>query len=334
VSTSSIWRQIQRQNFTRLDALATFLELSSEQRSLLLEDRSDFPMNLPLRLAQKITKQTLDDPILRQFVPQIHEREIPADFTADPVGDLSSRRCPKLLHKYHGRALLLATSACAMHCRYCFRQNFPYESSSSDFSEELHAIKSDATIQEIILSGGDPLSLSNNSLQSLLTSLADIPHLRRVRFHTRFPIGIPERIDDELIELLSTHPQQIIFVLHINHPREIDPDVLRALNRIQRQGIPVLCQSVLLKGVNDDEETMLSLCEKLINAGILPYYLHLLDRVNGSAHFEVSKERGCQLISYLQNHLSGYGIPKLAQEIAGEPGKTIIYLHSLDSLQT
>lgn len=323
MSILPIWRKIQRQNFTHLDALASFLELSPQQHFALL-DRADFPINLPMRLAQKITKQTLDDPILRQFVPRIEELSSSTEFSNDPVGDLASRRCPKLLHKYHGRALMLTSSACAMHCRYCFRQNFPYKALSYDFSEELRAIASDPSIHEIILSGGDPLSLSNDSLASLFSSLASIPHLRRLRFHTRFPIGIPERIEDGLIDLLSKHPQQIIFVLHINHAREIDADILVALSKIRRLGIPIFCQSVLLKGVNDDEETLLNLCETLIDAAIVPYYLHLLDRVKGSAHFEVSKERGRQLIAYLRHHLPGFAVPKLAHEVAGEPGKTII----------
>jgi EF-P beta-lysylation protein EpmB len=324
VNPPFLWRQIQRQNFRRLDLLADFLELSSEQRSHLL-DRLDFSLNLPRRLAQKIAKQTLDDPIFRQFVPLLDEMNSPSGFSLDPVGDLPSCCCPKLLHKYYGRALLLTTGGCAMHCRYCFRQNFPYVSPTSGFTEEIQAIESDPTIQEIVLSGGDPLSLSNASLGSLLASLARIPHLRRVRFHTRFPIGIPERLDDEFIQILSTHPQQIIFVLHVNHPREIDADILNALRPLQRLGIPILCQTVLLKGVNDDEETLLALCEKLINAAILPYYLHLLDRVKGSAHFDVPEHRGCQLIQYLHTRLSGYGVPKLVRETAGEPGKTVIF---------
>lgn len=319
------WRQIQRNNFSRIELLADFLELTSSQRLQLL-GRPAFPLNLPLRLAQKIEKQTLDDPILRQFVPQMDELRSPNHFTVDPLHEEAARRCPKLLHKYHGRALLLTSSACAMHCRYCFRQNFSYDVESNHFHAELKTIESDTTIHEIILSGGDPLSLSNESLQSLLSLLARLPHLRRLRFHTRFPIGIPERIDDELIAILSQHPQQIFFVLHINHPREIDSDLIHVLNRLKRLGIPLLCHTVLLKGVNDDEQTLLTLCEQLIDAGILPYYLFLLDPVKGSAHFDVSMERGQELISYLQCRLSGLGVPKLAREDVDRPGKTIIPL--------
>ncbi len=318
-----VWRQIQRQNFTRLDQLASFLELSDSERSQLL-DRSNFPLNLPVRLAGKIAKRTLDDPILRQFIPHQDELKSSDEYFSDPVGDRSALLAPKLLQKYRGRALLLASSACAMHCRFCFRQNFPYETAQPDYSEELQIIAADPTIHEIILSGGDPLSLSNESLQSLFASLAAIPHVRRLRFHTRFPVGIPERIDEGFLSLLKSHTQQIILIVHINHPLEIDADLLAAFRPIQRLGIPILSQSVLLKGVNDDESILLTLCETLTNAGILPYYLHLLDRVSGSAHFEVSAERGKELIDYLQGHLSGYGVPRFVREIAGCLSKTNI----------
>lgn len=317
------WRQIQRKNFTRLDQLAAFLELSDAQKEQLWE-RPRFALNLPLRLAEKIKKRTLDDPILRQFVPLQSERISPPEFKADPVGDLSARKCQKLLHKYEGRALLMPTKACAMHCRYCFRQNFPYETVEIGCEKEIEAIGADKSLREIILSGGDPLSLSNESMRSLFSSLAACTHLKRIRFHTRFPIGIPERIDSELLSLFSAHPQQIVFIIHTNHPKELDPDVLAALRSIGKLGIPLLNQSVLLKGVNDEEETLLSLCQALVDAGILPYYLHLLDRVEGSAHFEVSVERGRELISYLQSRLSGYGVPRLVREEAGMSGKTFL----------
>lgn len=317
------WRQIQRKNFTRLNELADFLELSDAQKKELWE-RPRFVLNLPIRLAQKMEKGTLDDPILRQFVPLQAERVSPPGFKVDPVEDLAMRKCQKLLHKYEGRALLLATGACAMHCRYCFRQNFPYETAESGFEEELKTIRADTSVKEIILSGGDPLSLSNETLQSLFASLAECKHVSRIRFHTRFPIGIPERIDSGFLALLKNHPQQIIFIIHSNHPRELDSDVVNALRMIGKLGIPLLNQSVLLRGVNDKEETLLALCQTLIDAGILPYYLHVLDRVEGSAHFEVSAERGKELIDFLQKNLSGYGIPRLAREDAGMPGKTLL----------
>ncbi len=318
-----LWRQIQRKNFTRLDQLAAFLNLTEAQKQELW-GQPRFVLNLPLRLAQKIEKGTLDDPILRQFVPLQKERHSPPEFKLDPVGDLTARKCQKLLHKYEGRALLMPTQACAMHCRYCFRQHFPYEKESG-CEDELKLIQEDSSLTEIILSGGDPLSLSNEAMQSLFASLARCKHLKRIRFHTRFPIGIPERIDSGLLTLFKDHPQQIVFVIHSNHPRELDADVLSALQSIGKLGIPLLNQSVLLKGVNDQEETQLALCQTLVDSGILPYYLHLLDRVEGSSHFEVSEKRGLELIAYLQKRLAGYGVPRLAREEAGKPSKTLIY---------
>lgn len=315
-----LWRQIQRQNFTRLDALADFLELTPEQRSHLLP-KSKFPLNLPLRLAQKIEKGALNDPIFKQFVPHCDETISTPGFCSDPLHDQSYRQQPNLLSKYSGRSLLIASNACAMHCRYCFRKNFPYESTENLFSDELAALANDPTISEIVLSGGDPLSLSNESLSRLFQRLAKIPHLRRIRIHSRFPIGIPERIDEELLELFHRQPQQIIFVIHVNHPRELDSDILKALRSIS---IPVLSQSVLLHGVNDDESTLLSLYESLIDAGIIPYYLHLFDKIDGCAHFEVSAERGRQLIQFLQSRLPGYGVPRFVQEVPGKPCKTYI----------
>jgi len=317
------WRQIQRGNFTRLEPLAEFLELEALARTQLLA-APRFPLNLPKRLADKIEKNRLDDPILRQFVPLVDETHSQPGFTADPVQDQTFRAAPKLLHKYHGRALLLATSGCAMHCRYCFRQNFPYETTDRSFDAEIAYLASNPTLTEVILSGGDPLSLSDPALASLFTSLHAIPHLRRIRFHTRFPIGIPERINTSFLSLLATSPQQIYFIIHSNHPRELDPDVISALKKIQTLGIPVLNQSVLLKGVNDDEETLLALCTALVDAGITPYYLHQLDPVAGAAHFDVSDEKATSLLRHVQENLSGFGVPRLVREEPNRLSKSLI----------
>ena len=318
-----LWRQIQKQNFTRLADLAAFLQWTEPQRAQFIE-RPRFALNLPRRLAEKIAKSTLDDPLLRQFVPSKLELNSASQEAQDPVGDLCSQKSAKLLHKYEGRALLVATSACAMHCRYCFRQNFPYETQKAAFDTELKCLSEDTSIHECILSGGDPLSLSNDTLQALMKSLDQIPHIKRIRFHTRFPIGIPERLDMGFLEILAKSSKQIFFVIHSNHARELDADILTSLANVKRLGIPLLCQSVLLKGVNDDECTLLTLCKTLIDQGILPYYLHLLDPVSGSAHFDVPLERGRELIAHLQAHLSGYGVPRLVREIAGEPSKTFM----------
>lgn len=264
-----VWRQIQKNNFTSIAKLAGFLQLTPESREQLLESPR-FVLNLPLRLAQKIEKNNLDDPIFRQFVPLKLELNTHPGYLADPVCDQAFRKGKTLLHKYKGRALWLTSSACAMHCRYCFRQNFPYESALTDFAEELAYLKDNTDIQEIILSGGDPLSLSNPKLQEVLLAIEAIPHIQRIRFHTRFPIGIPERIDEEFLALLAQIKKQIVFIIHSNHPRELDEDVLGALRKIGKLGITLLNQSVLLKGVNDEENTFLELCQILVNGGILP----------------------------------------------------------------
>lgn len=321
--TIPLWRQIQKNNFTRIPPLLDFLELSEDLRKKIAA-RPHFVLNLPMRLAAKIEKNRLDDPLLRQFVPLEEELLPTPGFVSDPVEDKNFQKTKKLLHKYEGRALLLSTSACAMHCRYCFRQNFPYEVEEKNFDREFDYLKKDPTISEIILSGGDPLSLKDETLTHLFSSLNSIEHLKRIRFHTRFPIGIPERIDNSFLKLLASSPKQIFFIVHVNHPRELDPEVIAALKKIGNLGIPVLNQSTLLKGVNDDERTLLALSEALLNGGVIPYYLHALDPVTGAAHFAVSEERGPQLIRYVQANLSGFGVPRLAREEPGKTSKTFI----------
>lgn len=317
------WRQIQRENFTSLGKLCDFLNLDLTQREKLIE-KSSFPLNLPKRLAEKITKGTLDDPILKQFVPFKEELQHHPEFLKDPVGDCQAQVTSKALHKYQGRMLLTTTGACAMHCRYCFRKNFDYAPFSEGYEAELTYIRNDKSLREVILSGGDPLSLSNQVLGNLLEQISHIPHIKRIRFHTRFPIGIPERIDDEFLTLLKNSPLQICFVIHCNHPNELDAEILNALKRIQCLGIPVLNQSVLLKGINDSVSLLQELCEGLVDHGILPYYLHQLDRVQGSSHFEVPEEEGKSLISELQKRLSGYALPRYAKEIPQAASKILI----------
>ena len=319
----SLWRQIQKKNFTKIEPLLNYLELSSSLREKILL-RPRFPLNLPRRLADKIEKNCLEDPILRQFVPLEKEMTSTPGFVLDPVQDRTFSKTKKLLHKYQGRALLITTSACVMNCRFCFRQNFPYETSTASFEEEITHIKNDPSIEEIILSGGDPLSLSQETLTDLFNELDQIAHLQRIRFHTRFPLGIPERIDEPFCRLLASSKKQIFFIIHSNHPREIDLDVAAALKKIQKLGIPVLNQSVLLKGVNDDEKTLLELSKALVNAGIVPYYLHQLDPVAGSAHFNLPPSRGIELIAYLQKNISGYGVPRLVREEPGHASKTFL----------
>jgi EF-P beta-lysylation protein EpmB len=316
-----LWSQILKTNFFQLEKLADFLCLSPEQKSS-IEPKPRFRLNLPLRLASKIRKADLNDPILKQFLPTREESNTLESFVDDPVGDLSFCHTPKMLQKYHGRVLLICTNACAMHCRFCFRQNYPYETVESSFDQELKIIEADSSLQEVILSGGDPLSLSDETLGSLFQRLNAIPHVRRVRFHTRFPMGIPERIDAEFLNVLKSLDKQVWFIIHSNHPAEFDQDVWASLKSISKLGIPILNQSVLLQGVNDNIDTMKELCEQLVDHGITPYYLHQLDRVKGTSHFEVAKEKGSWLVEELRKQLSGYAVPLYVAEIQGEPSKT------------
>ena len=319
-----LWRRVQRENFTRIEPLLDFLELSADQRREIFFDPK-FILNVPRRLAAKMEKNTLDDPILRQFVPLNEEKTPAPGFVLDPVKDQTFCKTEKILHKYRSRALLLTTGACAMHCRYCFRQNFPYETEIAGFEKEIAYLEGDPSIHEVILSGGDPLSLSDLSLSLLLNALERIPHIKRIRFHTRFPLGIPERIDDSFLKLLAASSRQIFFVIHCNHPKELDSDVISHLRKIQKLGIPILNQSVLLKGVNDEEKVLLELSETLISHGMVPYYLHQLDLVQGSSHFRVPEERAVELVQYLQQNLSGFAVPRLAREEPGKLSKTFIY---------
>lgn len=320
---SSSWRSIQKQNFSNVEKLAQFLKLNNTQLSE-IEYNSAFTLNLPIRLAQKIEKGTLIDPILKQFVPLKKESIIHPDYIPDPVLELDCKKSQKLLQKYDGRALIVTTSACAMHCRFCFRRNFPYETEIPSFENELTYIRKDPSISEVLLSGGDPLSLHDRTLGQLLGALDEISHVRRVRFHTRFPIGIPERIDDNFLSLLKNFSKQIWFVIHINHPRELDADICQYLKEIQKLGIPILSQTVLLDGVNNSLDVLQELFETLIDRGITPYYLHKLDKVQGASHFEVSVDTGKSLIEELTKRLPGYALPRYVEEIPHMPSKTTL----------
>lgn len=316
-----LWRSLLRQNFTKLLDLSSFLELTSEQIDL-IDAKAKFSLNLPRRLAEKIAKSSIDDPLFLQFVPLKKELIIDPEFTLDPVQDATFQLGDKLLQKYEARALMIATSACAMHCRFCFRKNFDYQTEDKTFEQELELIRGDPSLEEIILSGGDPLSLTDEVLGNLLENLSKIAHVRRIRFHTRFVMGIPERVDASFLQLLRDCPKQIWFVNHANHINEFDDDIWHALKSIASLGIPILNQTVLLQGVNDTQEALRELCQGLIDHGITPYYLHQLDEVQGSSHFKVAQDKGHELIKSLMNSLPGYAVPKYVQEIPNRPSKT------------
>lgn len=324
------WQAILRSSFKSLDALADFLQLTSLQRQQLCSGSSsemkEFPLLVPRRLAEKMEKGTLHDPLLRQFVPLIEEQLHVEHFGTDPVGEQKGCVSSRLLHKYAGRALLVCTSACAMHCRYCFRRHYPYEKEKKEnWSKELAQLAADPSICEVILSGGDPFSLSDRALIELFSALDAIPHLKRLRFHTRFLIGIPERVTSTLCAALRSMRLQVWCVVHCNHPRELDSDVEHALKQLRHEGVFLLNQSVLLRGVNDSVDVLHALSERLLDIGVLPYYLHQLDRVQGAGHYEVPEEEGRALVSALHARLSGYGVPRYVREEEGMPGKTPLF---------
>ena len=320
----AVWRTKLRENFTSWKALQEFLQLPQESHEQVLV-QSYFPLNLPKRLAEKIEKGKIDDPLLLQFLPQKKEEEKISGFVAQPVEDEAFQRTPRLLQKYASRNLLVMTAACAMNCRFCFRKNYPYpKTEKTGFTDEISIIEKDSSIEEVILSGGDPLSLSNETLLELVVRLNAIPHVKRLRIHTRFSIGIPERIDEGFIDLLQAFKGVVYFVLHTNHPKEWDNEVEEAHTRLRKAGIVLLCQTVLLKGINDSVDTLYALFQRLINIGIISYYLHQLDRIEGGAHFEVDREVGKEIIRKLRVRLPGYGIPTYVEEIPHESGKTPI----------
>jgi EF-P beta-lysylation protein EpmB len=243
------------------------------------------------------------------------------------LAEAEAMRAPGLLHKYHGRALLITTGACAVHCRYCFRREFPYDSTHTQgprWQAALEQLAADRSIEELILSGGDPLSLTTPRLAQLTDSLRALPHIRRLRLHTRTPVVLPERVDDALIGWIDALPWPCVIVLHSNHAHEIDAAVRTAAARLRATGATLLNQSVLLAGVNDSVAALEALSQSLWSAGVLPYYLHLLDRVRGAAHFEVGEAQARELMAALAARLPGYLVPRLAREVPGAAAKTVL----------
>lgn len=284
-----------------------------------------FPLRIPRGFVARMTKGDPDDPLLRQVLPLAAELAATPGFVADPVGDQAVQAMPGVLHKYHGRALLIVTGACAVHCRYCFRREYPYAQAyagADEWRPALAYLAGDPSIREVILSGGDPLSVSNRRLGALLAALDRIPHLERLRFHSRQPIVLPERVDDSLVDLLAGTRLQPVLVVHANHPREMDETVRAALARLAAAGITLLNQSVLLRGVNDSTAVLAELSETLFTARVLPYYLHLLDPVRGAAHFDVNEIEASAIMKSLRQRLPGYLMPRLVRERPGQPAKT------------
>lgn len=284
-----------------------------------------FPVFVPLEFLSRMRPGDADDPLLLQVLPRAQESESTIGFSRDPVGDSAVEVAPGLLHKYEGRVLFILSGACAIHCRYCFRRHYPYGTAPKSIEQWLPAleyIRRDPSIHEVILSGGDPLTVADQQLSALVRMLDEIPHLSRLRIHTRLPVVIPQRVDDQMCTWLSESRLSKWLVLHMNHANELDDALKQAIRRVQKTGTVVLNQSVLLNGINDSVDTLQELCNALIDCGVLPYYLHQLDRVVGASHFEVEPDKGIALIAELASRLPGYGVPKYVSEIAGEPCKT------------
>jgi len=322
------WQQALASAIRTPEALLAALDLSTEQLPPIFNGGDKFPLRVPLSFVSRMKKGDPNDPLLRQVLPLDEENDFSHGYLTDPVGDLNASEAPGLLHKYHGRALMITTGACAVHCRYCFRRHFPYSeqnAASNEWDESIRHITQDSSINEVILSGGDPLALSDQRLATLLQRLANIPHLKRLRIHTRLPVVIPQRVTDSLLTLLTECRLTSVFVIHANHANEIDAELHQALKRLKTiPDITLLNQSVLLRGVNDNSQTLISLSEALFDSGITPYYLHLLDKAQGTAHFNVSTTRAIALLKEVQAHLPGYLVPRLAREEPGASAKTLI----------
>jgi len=286
-----------------------------------------FPLRVPRGFVARMRSGDGRDPLLLQVLPLRAEDDDVAGFTTNPVGELGLVRGDGLLSKYHGRALVVATGACAIHCRYCFRRHFPYGDGVSDGGDDsaaVAAIARDASLEEVILSGGDPLMLPDSRLAAMAERIAAVPHIRRLRIHTRIPVVLPERVDEALVAWLGRCPLPVAVVIHANHPNEIDDAAARAFGALAAAGASLLNQSVLLGGVNDSVEALAGLSARLFEYGVLPYYLHLLDRVAGAAHFEVAEDRAVEIMRGLQAMLPGYLVPKLVREVEGAPSKVLI----------
>lgn len=319
----SDWRELWR------DAITDPLELLQavglgERTDLLPPDDAGFALRVPRGFVGRMRRGDPFDPLLLQVLPQRAEHDQADGYTIDAVGDLAAKAGHGVLHKYDGRALLIASGSCAVNCRYCFRRHFPYGeeiAAASHWREALAQLRADPSIREVILSGGDPLALATHKLEELTRGLAELPQVIRLRIHTRLPVVLPERIDDAFVAWLAQLPLQKVVVLHANHANELDAGVDAACARLREAGASLLNQSVLLRRVNDDADTLADLSERLFAAGVLPYYLHQLDRVQGTAHFEVSDDTALQLQQALRSRLPGYLVPRLVREVAGDAAK-------------
>jgi EF-P beta-lysylation protein EpmB len=321
--TAPDWRELWRDAITDAGELLQAVDLSHLAGRLPPGD-AGFALRVPRGFVARMRPGDAQDPLLLQVLPQLAELDRVPGFGTDAVGDLAAREAQGVLHKYHGRALLIASGSCAVNCRYCFRRHFPYGeeiAAAGQWRQALAHLKADPSISELILSGGDPLALATPKLEELGRGLAALPQVTRLRIHTRLPVVLPERIDAPFLAWLEALPLQKVVVLHANHANELDAGVDAACAALRQAGATLLNQSVLLRGINDRVETLEALSERLFAASVLPYYLHQLDRVQGAAHFEVDDERALALVEGMRGRLPGYLVPRLVREVAGDASK-------------
>ncbi|WP_281647690.1 EF-P beta-lysylation protein EpmB [Parendozoicomonas sp. Alg238-R29] len=321
------WQKILSQSVTNPEELLKILGLNTDLLPGAIAGHQQFQVRVPHTYIARIEHGNSEDPLLRQVLPLGVELDNVAGFSTDPLGEQPKNSHRGILHKYNSRLILMPGQLCGINCRFCFRRHFPYEDNKLNKEEWQSAfdyIGNDTSLSEIILSGGDPLSQNDLRLAWIVEELAKIPHLKRLRVHTRMPIVIPQRVTDEMLSWLTGTRLQPIVVVHCNHPNEIDEDVVKAMNNMSSKGVQLLNQSTLLKGVNDSPEVLASLSDKLFSCGVMPYYLHLFDRVQGAAHFEVDEEQARKLIGEMSNLCSGYLVPKLARDNSGTQSKTIV----------
>lgn len=318
------WQKQLQKARQRPEDLLKKLHIDDNQLVISESASKQFPVSAPEAYIKRIQAADAADPLLRQIMPVKEEEiELPK-FISDPVGDLKSEKSPGLLHKYPGRVLLIVTGACAIHCRYCFRRHFPYSEntmSTANWQQALSYIESDESIEEVILSGGDPLTLTDTKLMSISSELASINHLQRLRIHSRIPVVLPERILQSDLHWFTATRLKPILILHINHAGELDSEAVKAIEKLKQHHIPLYNQSVLLKGVNDRLEDLIALSKMLFEHDIVAYYLHMLDPVSGASHFEVNEAKAKKLLHGLRENLPGYMVPTLVREVSGENSK-------------
>lgn len=321
------WQTDLSQCITVVDDLLAELELDRSQLSVCQRAATQFDFKVPKPFVQRMKKGDPNDPLLAQVLPVKAEMRLDPVYSTDPLDETSHNPVAGIVHKYRHRLLLIVSPACAINCRYCFRRHFPYQEnrqSKAQWQQALTYISDNTEINEVIFSGGDPLAANDRFLGWLTEQIAAIAHIKRLRIHSRLPVVIPSRIDDSFLRWASATRLKPIMVLHINHSNEIDNQVTSAIERLTNAGIRVLNQTVLLKSINDSASILAALSERLFDCAVTPYYLHLLDPVQGASHFDISPNKASQIYRELQNMLPGFLLPKLVREIPGELSKTII----------